>query len=875
MGNAISGKKTVIDTIEYVKNSSLFTNSRYSWTLQLINDVLNDNLQEDNVDLLIDTLLERKKKQNSQKNNSTLPISVHSKTTNITNSSNSIKKLLNIETITNVGLLEITDPFKFKDGLNVFYGKNGTGKSTLYSSLCKTLGKDRNLFSNVNKNTNKSYCCINVESKSGKMIKIEWRSDQEQKEHYNVKIFDTSISNFIVQQDQVNKFELAHLKMEYFAQLYDLYDLLERKFLLEKEKLEETNKTLEELLSKTVPFILEENYQLNIEIINKLDFNKKEEEQLKTLDKKISKLKQSNIPSVLKNMENVLGLIEEILSSFGSLKNSENHKDKPIKKWKLIYINEYFLEINKKIEDIKEVKKAFEESGRNKVSSLIPNQWISNGAWEKFINSSIDFLSSLSQNSKTYLEDKCIYCQQPLKTEESKALVAAYHELHKEHEGKLLTLSSEVDQISEDFVYIINLLNQIGFKNNKIKQELENINKDKEFINFEFDKLSSFFKKTHANLIKKEKIIITSEDNKLIKDFWDKYYSLYNEFSSEINSLQKSEDSKEKDFKILENTVKPFREKKQLFVEKKHILDYLNKRILIVGLKTKLEDIISLRQLTSSLRTSFTQEAPLKEFKKYLEEEYKALNFLPPKNWGIKPVTREGINKRIYNIGDRRLSEIFSEGEQKLHALSDFFAQCLLDKYKGIYIFDDPVNSLDDENIESVSDRILTLLKEGNQVIVFTHNLYFLNSIINTQNEKITKLECQNNQIVLVKELNIGEKQELKDKLKKIDLKFKKLDAKKADQYDIGEIYNLISGYIEEYVEKVYFKNVISRYRPNIRMNSLGDLRKMDITMIDKILKLYEKSSRRGTRHSQPKSVKQPKYTELVEDVQKLTTDFK
>ena len=74
------------------------------------------------------------------------------------------------------------------------------------------------------------------------------------------------------------------------------------------------------------------------------------------------------------------------------------------------------------------------------------------------------------------------------------------------------------------------------------------------------------------------------------------------------------------------------------------------------------------------------------EFKEYLKKEYECFNFSPPEIWNITLSTREGVNRRIYNIGDKKLADIFSEGEKKLHALSDFFAQFELEKFKGVFI---------------------------------------------------------------------------------------------------------------------------------------------------------------------------------------------
>ena len=118
----------------------------------------------------------------------------------------------------------------------------------------------------------------------------------------------------------------------------------------------------------------------------------------------------------------------------------------------------------------------------------------------------------------------------------------------------------------------------------------------------------------------------------------------------------------------------------------------------------------------------------MKIFKGSLFEEYKELSFQPPEKLSIKPQR----NKRLCRVGDYKVSDIYSEGEMKIHSLAEFFAKAQVDQFKGVYIFDDPVNSLDYERTEYVKNRIKKLVSEGNQVLVFTHNIYFLNSLVDT-----------------------------------------------------------------------------------------------------------------------------------------------
>jgi hypothetical protein len=126
----------------------------------------------------------------------------------------------------------------------------------------------------------------------------------------------------------------------------------------------------------------------------------------------------------------------------------------------------------------------------------------------------------------------------------------------------------------------------------------------------------------------------------------------------------------------------------------------------------------------------------------------------------------------------------------------------------------------------------------------------------------------------MIKNIAIGDKQELKDTLTRIKDMFAKLDKNKPDLINMRNIYDLISGYLEDYIEKIYFRNIISRYRPNLRMQSLSELSNLDTSIIPEISKLFEKSSRRCSRHSQPAMRKKPTYFELEIDINTIESKF-
>jgi energy-coupling factor transporter ATP-binding protein EcfA2 len=73
----------------------------------------------------------------------------------------------------------------------------------------------------------------------------------------------------------------------------------------------------------------------------------------------------------------------------------------------------------------------------------------------------------------------------------------------------------------------------------------------------------------------------------------------------------------------------------------------------------------------------------------------------------------------------RNPADILSEGEQRAVAIGSFLAEVRLSGGKGGIVFDDPVSSLDHRRRERVAKRLMEEAAHR-QVIVFTHDIYFL-----------------------------------------------------------------------------------------------------------------------------------------------------
>lgn len=75
--------------------------------------------------------------------------------------------------------------------------------------------------------------------------------------------------------------------------------------------------------------------------------------------------------------------------------------------------------------------------------------------------------------------------------------------------------------------------------------------------------------------------------------------------------------------------------------------------------------------------------------------------------------------------GGRAPAAILSEGEQRAISIASFLAEIRLGNGRGGVVFDDPVSSLDHKRRWEVAER-LAMESLNRQVIVFTHDIYFL-----------------------------------------------------------------------------------------------------------------------------------------------------
>lgn len=208
---------------------------------------------------------------------------------------------------------------------------------------------------------------------------------------------------------------------------------------------------------------------------------------------------------------------------------------------------------------------------------------------------------------------------------------------------------------------------------------------------------------------------------------------------------------------------------------------------------------------------------------------------------------------------DYRLSDVLSEGEQKVIALADFLAEVQLKPAATPVVFDDPVNSLDYERMGEVVDRIARLCNKR-QVIVFTHNIWFAVELLNRfekAKEQVSYFDIaqDNGKCGIVTGGTSPRTDSVSSIAKRINTtvhEAKKLSGETQAAL-IEKGYEHVRAWCEVVVERELLQEVVQRYQPNVKMGALGKIKAQALVpAINAINPTFEKACRYIAGHSQP-----------------------
>jgi energy-coupling factor transporter ATP-binding protein EcfA2 len=290
----------------------------------------------------------------------------------------------------------------------------------------------------------------------------------------------------------------------------------------------------------------------------------------------------------------------------------------------------------------------------------------------------------------------------------------------------------------------------------------------------------------------------------------------------------------------------------------------------------------ALKTMGISLKASEIAQAVVsKELADALNREFKALGAASLK---VVLASRTDKGKPLHKLKlelpqSRSPADILSEGEQRAIAIGSFLAEVNVIGGKGGVIFDDPVSSLDHHRRELVARR---LVSEGNyrQVIIFTHDIYFLRLLMDEAELQGVPIVSQS-----LSRTPAGygvTDPELPFEARKTTLRLAALRdqyAKIVELHQAGDLKEYTGLTMDAYrdlrkawegaIEEVLFGKVVMRFRKSIQTDRLdtvsvddGDYDEIEKGMTKCSNYVHDKATEGGTAVPQP--------AELLDDINAL-----
>jgi hypothetical protein len=225
----------------------------------------------------------------------------------------------------------------------------------------------------------------------------------------------------------------------------------------------------------------------------------------------------------------------------------------------------------------------------------------------------------------------------------------------------------------------------------------------------------------------------------------------------------------------------------------------------------------------------------------------------------MQTMGRDGRTVRTMSMkGGHKTTSILSEGEQRAIALADFLTEIAVNAAIAGLILDDPVNSQDHDRMKLIATRLVEEAKER-QVIVFTHDLPFLNAMFVAADS--VGLEVQAHWIdrddegkpgrVILGDAPVTMKAYETAEKAKQHLAAAKQIAGSAQVEQIRAGMGALRRTIEETVVKRVFKGVVPRWEDRVIVTGLRNVN-WDNDEVEKLCTVFEDLSGYVEGHSHP-----------------------
>jgi energy-coupling factor transporter ATP-binding protein EcfA2 len=766
-------------------------------------------------------------------------------------STNKTVKLSALSNITGVNRLAKNQKMSFGDNLTVIYGENGTGK-TGYGRILKSLGFSYDPQNNIHHNifgVNEPKSALIDFSLNGVANNLIWDGKNTDDSLSNISVFNNNCvqlsladRKLIVSPIGFHLFNMVTSELGELATLLNLKKAAYPITLLCAAALNEgtpqhsfisklNDKSTDEQLKKLSEFPTDINIAID-----------QREKDLQGLNQELLNTQIRNLNSQIAELTAVVFKIKEAQTSFGQTE------------WNgLLTLNQNIVALEGK-----------SKLGLKDIAEANDIKFFESKEFKTFLISAENYINLLEQ---PYPEngDKCAYCNQPLEEPAQKLLLSYRNLLNDTTEMELKTF----DKSRKELIGKINLIGDTFILNHS------SFGSDAESKAVQPIELTSFNKKLTGlkdhfvkNSLTKE-LIFDLNYPAIIKVLEDKQAVLratllikdesLATISEKVIAIQK-EINELKDRKLLaDNEV----EIKKVILNKKNLA--------LLNSKASEFNTSSISRKTTEARDELISQ----NFDDTFQNELKAFRKSHLKI-DLSFGTDRGNSKITQKINQYVLTDILSEGEQKAIALAEFLTELDLDNTKAPVVFDDPVNSLDHTIIEEVAIRLIKLSKTR-QVIIFTHSILLLNSLIQQSELDTNKQEDIDFTFYSVKN-NFGDTGILDDVeeinshgfyIAKLNKVLECLDKTMNEEKLAAEGYGHLRSAIEICVEEDILKKTIKRYRKGVAFPALLRIEGSKIDALKGDLNhLYEKCCTSIDGHSSPSEI------HITPSINSLKLDF-
>jgi len=758
--------------------------------------------------------------------------------------------LTSLHNIKGVNALVENQKIDFCHQVTIVYGINGSGK-TGYTRLLKKAFHSRStedILPNIHVTTGHRNVSAEISFTSdSKIYSLAYPDHKQQNEFRQFSIFDNKCVN--VHLINKNQFEFRPAGLDFFADLVEAFKKVEEK-ITEDITVKSSTKDYSSLFDgesdiKSALNTLSEKTQI-INLKKLIPITEEEKTERRGLEEQKAQLQTLKKDKEIADLNGYKTLLSTLKTSITS-----NNK---------FFTTEALAEIKTAISDCisKDATAKTEGIEKFKTDKIIN---VGSKEWKGFVAAAQAFAKQQASGNEMYPKDgdNCILCQQPL-SDGAQKLIESYR----------IFIDSQSEQDAKDAQIALNTRKK-SYEELKFsilpedgvltKWMLEKHNKEVLEINDHLQK-----QKTLSESITADQTTKTANDRAEIQIDTTNIDTIISGIEGSITNLQENDPTA--NIKKLQDSITYLNHKEKLEQHITGIETYVaNLQWAVTA--TKAKGKISKRKITDKekeLSGKYFNESYVNAF----NEECKSLNC--EIGIDISHTGSAGTSYRQLFLKGNEPSKILSEGEQKIISLADFLAEMKLSEISCGVIFDDPVTSLDDERKSRIAKRIAEEATKK-QVVVFTHDLVFVSTLISACSELTIDHVCHwiekrgdTPGYVFLNNAPSYEKQYRNSVIpRKNYVEAKKEDCQPSQRdYLIKSAFTELRTCYEVLVINDLFKNVVQRFNERVSVESLKDVCFVDV-LVGELLDNFGQCCRymEGHTHSDKYAYQKPTVEDL------------